>query len=103
MKPDIILYGEQLPVQAIMAAQQAARESDVMLVVGSSLEVAPAGDLPLLTKQAGGSLIFVNLGPTHLDKMADIVIRDDVADALPLLAQAVRRSRNLGFMNDSQR
>lgn len=95
MKPDIILFGEQLPVQAMIAAQQEARKSDVMIVAGSSLEVAPAGDLPLLTRQGGGKLIINNLGPTHLDQVADIVIKLDVAEALPLLVQAVRRTHTM--------
>jgi NAD-dependent deacetylase len=90
LKPDVILYGEQLPAHAIIAAREAARKSDVMIVAGSSLEAAPAGDLPLLTKQGGGKLIFVNLGPTHLDEMADVIIREDVVDALPGLARAIR-------------
>jgi NAD-dependent deacetylase len=90
MKPDIILMGEQLPARVVAAAHQAARRSDVMIVAGTSLEVAPAGDIPLLSKQRGGKLIFVNLGPTHLDHLADVVIRADVADALPRLVRAVR-------------
>lgn len=90
MKPDVILVGEQLPAHSLIAAQQAARKSDVMIVAGSSLEAAPAGDIPLLTKQRGGKLLFVNLGPTHLDKMADVIIRADVVDALPRLVRAVR-------------
>jgi NAD-dependent deacetylase len=94
MKPDIILYGEQLPARIILAAQQAARKSDVMVVAGSSLEVAPAGDIPILTKERGGKLIFVNLGPTHLDAIADVVIRADVAEALPVLIQAVRSRKH---------
>lgn len=90
MKPDIILYGEQLPARVVVAAQQAARRSDVMVVAGTSLEVAPACDIPLLTKKRGGKLIFINLGPTHLDHLADVVIRANVADALPRLVDAVR-------------
>jgi NAD-dependent deacetylase len=90
LKPDIILIGEQLPAEAIIAAQQAARKSDVMLVAGSSLEVAPAGDLPLLTKERGGKLIIVNLGQTYLDDRADLVIRADVAEALPEVVRSVR-------------
>jgi NAD-dependent deacetylase len=93
MKPDIILFGEQLPQQALIAAQQEARKSDVMIVAGSSLQVAPAGDLPLLTKRGGGRLIIINLGPTHLDDAADVVIKVDVAEALPRLTRAVRRIR----------
>jgi NAD-dependent deacetylase len=90
MKPDVILFGEQLPAHALIAAQQAARKSDVMIVAGSSLEVAPAGDLPLLAKQRGSKLIFVNLGPTHLDDSADVIIRADVVDALPRIVHSVR-------------
>ncbi len=93
LKPNIILFGEQLPIRVLLAAQQAVRQSDVMLVAGSSLEVAPAGDLPLLLKQNGGQLIIVNLGPTHLDHLADLLIRADVAQALPRLVAAVRAIR----------
>ncbi|MGD9099774.1 MAG: NAD-dependent protein deacylase [Anaerolineae bacterium] len=97
LKPDVILFGEQLPIQELVAAQQAARRSDVMIVAGSSLQVAPAGDIPLLTKERGGKLIFINFGPTHLDDLADIVMRADVADALPQLVRAVRREQATGF------
>jgi NAD-dependent deacetylase len=90
MKPDIILMGEQLPAKEILAARQAAQKSDVMLVAGSSLEVAPAGDLPLLAKRNNGRLVIVNLGPTHLDSMADVLIRGDVAEMLPRVVDGVR-------------
>jgi NAD-dependent deacetylase len=96
MKPDVILFGEQLPIRAMLAAQQAARQSDVMIVAGSSLTVAPAGDLPLLTKERGGKLIFVNLGPTHLDHLADVAIQADVADALPRLVRAYQVAEGAG-------
>lgn len=90
MKPDIILFGEQLPVRVLIAARQAALKSDAMIVAGSSLETVPAGDFPVLTRERGGKLIFVNLGPTYLDGMADVVIRADLAEVLPRLTQAVR-------------
>ena len=89
LKPNIILYGEILPLLTLRQAQQQARSCDVMLVAGSSLEVSPAGDLPILAKQHGAKLIFVNFSETHLDKIADVVIRADVADVLPKLAQAI--------------
>lgn len=91
MKPDVILFGEQLPARPMIAAQQAARKSDVMIVAGSSLRVAPAGDLPMLTKQNGGALIIANLEPTYLHGVADVILRDDVAVALPKLVEAVGR------------
>jgi NAD-dependent deacetylase len=96
MKPDVILFGEQLPAKALIAAQQAARQSDVMIVAGSSLEVVPAGDMPMLTYKRGGRLIFINLGPTRLDDLADVVIRADVADALPRLVCAFEAAGGTG-------
>jgi NAD-dependent deacetylase len=88
LKPNVILFGEQLPVKILQQAQQAARNCDLMLVIGSSLEVAPAGDLPLLAKKAGARIIIVNYEPTHLDYLADVVIHADVVDVLPQLAAA---------------
>ncbi len=89
LKPDIVLFGEQLPARAFMAAQQEARRADVFLVAGSSLEVAPAGDLPILAKEHGARLIIVNLSPTAADRYADVRIHGDVAEVLPRLVDQV--------------
>lgn len=86
MKPNVILFGELLPMQVMKAAQMHTRTCDLMLVVGSSLEVAPAGDLPALAKAHGARLVIVNYGETHLDDQADVLIRADVASVLPRLA-----------------
>ncbi len=90
MKPDVVLFGELLPPKALIRAQEASLAADVMLVVGSSLEVMPAADLPRLTRRSGGKLIIVNLGPTSADHLADVLIRGDVVDILPRLVQRVR-------------
>lgn len=86
LKPNIILFGEILPVTIMNRAKRHARDCDVMIVVGSSLEVAPAGDLPMLAKYAGAKLIIVNFSETHLDYLADVLIHADVVDILPRLA-----------------
>jgi NAD-dependent deacetylase len=86
LKPNVILLGELLPIATLNRSRQQARLCDVMLAVGSSLEVAPAGDLPLLAKQSGARLIITTLSETHLDYLADVVIRADVVDVLPQLA-----------------
>jgi NAD-dependent deacetylase len=90
LKPNVILFGEQLPVRILQQAQGEAKRCDVMLVAGSSLEVAPAGDLPLLAKKHGARLIFVNYEETPLDPLADVCIHADVVDVLPELAAAFR-------------
>lgn len=89
LKPDVILFGEQLPVRELLAAQQATRRSDLMLVIGSSLQVAPAGDLPLVVKERGGGLIVINYQETHVDRAADVLFRDNAAEVLPLIVRAV--------------
>jgi len=86
LKPNVILFGELLPVDVLNQAQQQAQRCDLMIVAGSSLEVLPAGNLPVMAKQSGARLIFVNLSETHLDYLADVVIHADVVDVLPRLA-----------------
>lgn len=95
IKPNVVLFGEQLPVAVLDAAMEHARQADLMLVAGSSLEVAPASHLPLLAHKHGGHLIIVNLTPTPIDDLADVVIHGDVAEVLPYISQACTRSETL--------
>lgn len=89
LKPDVTLMGEQLPVAVMRAAQAAARQCDLMLVAGSSLEVMPAAGLPVEAMNSGARLVVVNEQPTYVDERADVVIRGDVVQVLPALAGAV--------------
>ena len=86
MKPNVVLFGELLPWKTMKDAQLQARTADLMLVAGSSLEVAPAGDLPEIALEHGARLIIINFLDTHLDSQADVIIRADVAQVLPRLA-----------------
>jgi NAD-dependent deacetylase len=88
LKPNVILFGEQLPVQVLRAAQDMAKRADLMFVIGSSLEVAPASDIPLLAKRRGAHLVMINREPTSADREASVIIHDDAAHALP---EIVRR------------
>jgi NAD-dependent deacetylase len=89
LKPNVILFGEQLPVQEFVLAQLALKEADLMMIIGSSLEVAPASDLPELALEKGIKVIIVNQQPTYLDSRADLVIRGDVAEVLPRIVALV--------------
>lgn len=88
LKPNVILFGEQLPVRVLEKAKQQTRLCDVMLVAGSSLVVAPVCDLPLEAIQNGARLIIVNFEETYADQYADVVIHADVVEVLPQLAAA---------------
>lgn len=87
LKPDIVLFGEPLPYDMLSRAQEQALAADVMLVVGTSLEVMPAADLPLLAKRRGAKLVLVNLSSTPLDRDMDVIVRMDVVEALQALEQ----------------
>ena len=87
LKPNIILFGEQLPLSEFRAAEAAMRLADVVLIVGSSLEVSPAAELPTLALANKAKIIIINYQSTHLDTHAEIVIRADVAEALPQIVE----------------
>lgn len=85
LKPTVVLFGEPMPLPAIKEAFALARAADVMLVVGSSLVVHPAADIPLAAVRSGASLIVVNAEPTPLDKLAEVVIHGRSGEVLPEL------------------
>ena len=89
LKPDVILFGEQLPQSAWLAAQQAARQCDLMLVAGSSLEVLPVAGLPMQALDRGAHLIVINNTPTYVNVRADVVLMDDVASMIPEITKRV--------------
>lgn len=89
LKPDVILFGEQLPQMAWMEAQREARRCDLMLVVGSSLEVLPVAGLPMQALDRGAHLVILNNSATYLNARADLVILEDVAEVLPVIAEQV--------------
>lgn len=89
LKPDVILFGEQLPQKAWLKAQKAARNCDLMLIIGSSLEVLPVAGLPMQTLDRGGHLIILNQNSTYLNVRADIVFTQNAATLLPALTEEV--------------
>ncbi len=87
LKPDVILFGEQLPQRAWFEAQREARQCDLMMVVGSSLEVLPVAGLPIQALDRGAHLIILNNTPTYLNVRADVTIQENVAHILPAIAE----------------
>jgi len=87
LKPDVVLFGEALPPEALQEAHRAASSCDTFLVVGSSLVVYPAAQIPLIAKENGAVLAIVNLDPTPLDHEADLVIHESAAQVLSALIQ----------------
>jgi NAD-dependent deacetylase len=89
VKPDVVLFGEMLPAAAMAEAELLASEADLMLCVGSSLEVFPVAGLPSVTLASGGRLAIVTKGPTAFDADAEVKLDGDVAEELPAVLAAL--------------
>ncbi|HEX8992974.1 MAG TPA: NAD-dependent deacylase [Anaerolineales bacterium] len=87
LKPDVILFGEQLPQRAWFEAQRLSRDCDLMIVAGSSLEVMPVAGLPMQAIDRGAHLLIINNSPTYLDVRADAVLHGNVVDLIPAMVQ----------------
>ena len=74
-----------LPRGLYWLALHALDSCDTLIVAGTSLEVAPVCELPLPALRRGARLIVVNQEPTYLDDRAEVVLREDVAEALPAI------------------
>ncbi len=90
LKPDVVFFGEPLPQEALNEAVMLAELSDLFIVIGSSLAVAPANRLPFIAKRRGAKLVIVNGEPTELDEIADVVIRGRVEEILPKVVEALK-------------
>lgn len=87
VKPDVVLFEELLPLEVFAEAERLCREADVLLVVGSSLQVTPAAYLPQTVLEHGGLLVIVNREPTPFDAAAAVVLRDAAGTVLPAIAR----------------
>jgi NAD-dependent protein deacetylase/lipoamidase len=85
LKPTVVLFGEPMPAAALRVAFELARNADVMLVVGSSLVVYPAADIPVAALRSGARLIVINAEPTPIDELAEVVIHGRSGEVLPEL------------------
>jgi len=91
LKPNVVLFNEPLPEEAYKRALLESRTCNLMLAVGTSLQVYPAAYLPVVAKQRGARLAIINMEPTPLDDIADAVIQAKAGEALPAIVDIVRK------------
>lgn len=94
LKPDLILYGEQLPAAQWKEARKEIMTCDLLLILGSSLTVTPVCDLPYLAMAHGAEVCILNRMATHLDGQAAISIQGELETILPRIAdEAIHEKR----------
>jgi NAD-dependent protein deacetylase/lipoamidase len=89
LKPDVVMFGELLPPEAIDRAFELARDAALLVVVGSSLEVHPVAGLPEETLAAGGRLAILNRGRTPYDTQAAAVVDGSAGEVLSAVVEAL--------------
>jgi NAD-dependent deacetylase len=89
LKSATISFGQPLVPKVIERATRAAERCDLLLAVGSSLQVFPAAGIVPLAKETGARLVIVNAEPTPFDEMADVVLRDPIGRVLPAMCASV--------------
>jgi len=85
LRPGVVWFGEMLDPDDLQAAEAAAHDCELMLVVGTSGLVYPAAGLPLTARRSGAAVIVVNPAASELDGIAHVVVRSTAAVALPHL------------------
>jgi len=82
LKPEVVFFGESLPVTVLEEAINVTNDCDLFLAIGSSLVVQPAASLPFTAKEKGAKLIIINKDATPLDTFADIVFHTTASEVL---------------------
>jgi NAD-dependent deacetylase len=89
LKSATISFGQSLVAEDMFRAEEAAAACDVLLAVGSTLAVFPAAGLVPVALRHGAAAIIVNGGPTDMDGLADVVLRDSISECLPALVEGL--------------
>lgn len=90
VKPDFIFFGEGIPPVAFEQSVKAAEQSDVMLIIGTTAEVMPAGQMPLIAKSKGAKIIEINPQPSNLTNyITDIHLQGGASDIMEKLGQMI--------------
>jgi len=88
LKSDTISFGQALVPEVIDRAMRVAEEADLMLAVGSTLQVYPVAHAVPLAKSSGARVVIINAQPTQFDALADAIVREPIGQVLPAICGA---------------
>jgi NAD-dependent deacetylase len=80
LKSANVSFGQQMPVEAMKRAQAWSEQSEIFIVIGSSLQVQPAASFPVIAKRSGALLAIINRDETPLDELADFIHRGAIGN-----------------------
>ena len=90
LKPNVVMFGEQLPYDVLEEASRRARNSDLFIVVGSTLVVYPAAYMPQYAVQSGARLVIINIGETPMDRQATVRISAKAGETMAAVISKVK-------------
>ncbi len=90
LKPDIVMFGEQLPYEVLQEAGRRSRAADLFIVIGSTLIVYPAAYMPAYAIESGARLVIINLGETPMDREASVLINASAGDTMAAIVSKVK-------------
>jgi NAD-dependent deacetylase len=94
LKPDVVFFGEAIPVEALNRSFQMASFSDALMVVGTSALVSPANTIPAIAKDRGAKIIEINLEPTRLtETITDVFLQGKAGEIITALLTEVKQGR----------
>jgi NAD-dependent deacetylase len=92
LKPATISFGQAMQEKEMERAHHYSTTCDLFIVVGSSLVVEPAASFPVVAKRSGATLIFINLTPTPLNPIADLILHGKAGEILPEVVQSAKEN-----------
>jgi len=93
LKPNFIFFGEGIPAKAYEASMIASKKSDLFIVIGTTGEIMPASQIPIIAKKNGAKIIEINISPsTYTDSITDIFIKDKASIALNQLNEQLSKN-----------
>ena len=91
----VVNFGEPLPERDLRLSLEHSRKSYLFIVVGSSLVVTPAADMPLEALRSGAKLVIINQGETPFDHQANLRFNENIGDILPIAVKILKRLMGL--------
>ncbi len=99
IKPNVVLFGEPLPYDIVQKARDEINTADLLIVIGSSLTVFPAVALPSMALNTGARIIIINVEPTIMDHLVDVVIHGKAGVILPKILEELHELNKTSILS----